>query len=300
MQNIAADRHVAVAIYDTTVPFGTGAGVQLGGEAAVVPWDDEMAVRKALSGIAQRFPLEPEEECIAKHLGMFQAMGYVICEVSSGQIHMNKWSQEKGDHRVNVSVPERKLGAFVMPEMPKEPVAQPSHADDDSMKAHGIITEAMYLTLGTSDAKGTPWVSPVAFWAGDGPEFYFVSMPASRHMQNISVNSRVAVSIFNSTAPFMTGAGVQFYGEATVVPWKDEAGVRQALSGIAQRFPAESPEQCIAKHVGMFQGMGYVVCKIVPGQLHMNKWTPEKADHRVTVAPPMFGRFTPFVAPSNV
>lgn len=43
-----------------------------------------------------------------------------------------------------------------------------------------IITENQYLTLATTDGE-QPWVASVQFCCDDNLDFYFISLPTSRH-----------------------------------------------------------------------------------------------------------------------
>jgi uncharacterized protein YhbP (UPF0306 family) len=74
--------------------------------------------------------------------------------------------------------------------------------------ARTIIDSNMYMVLGTADAAGQPWVSPVYYASAGYKEFYWVSSPNVRHSQNIAVRPQVSIVIFDSQAPIGTGQGV--------------------------------------------------------------------------------------------
>jgi len=46
--------------------------------------------------------------------------------------------------------------------------------------ARAIIDANSYMTLGTADAEGRPWVSPVWFSTADPRELFWVSDPDAR------------------------------------------------------------------------------------------------------------------------
>jgi nitroimidazol reductase NimA-like FMN-containing flavoprotein (pyridoxamine 5'-phosphate oxidase superfamily) len=46
--------------------------------------------------------------------------------------------------------------------------------------ARDVITANLYLVLGTADASGTPWVSPVYYTPDGYSTFYWVSSPHAR------------------------------------------------------------------------------------------------------------------------
>jgi hypothetical protein len=79
---------------------------------------------------------------------------------------------------------------------------------DLEMVARNIIDSMMYMVLGTVDASGQPWVSPVYFAPTGYTEFYWVSSPEARHSRNIAMRSQVSIVVFNSQAPIGTGQGV--------------------------------------------------------------------------------------------
>ena len=61
-----------------------------------------------------------------------------------------------------------------------------------------IIDSNRYLTLGTADESGQPWVSPVWYAAAGYREFFWVSSPDARHSRNLARRPEVAIVIFDS------------------------------------------------------------------------------------------------------
>ena len=80
--------------------------------------------------------------------------------------------------------------------------------DDPAAIARELIDSNSYMTLGTADGSGTPWVSPVWFAAVDYREFFWVSDPARRHSRNLAERPQLALVIFDSQAPIYTGQAV--------------------------------------------------------------------------------------------
>jgi nitroimidazol reductase NimA-like FMN-containing flavoprotein (pyridoxamine 5'-phosphate oxidase superfamily) len=74
--------------------------------------------------------------------------------------------------------------------------------------ARTIIDSNMYMVIGTTDASGQPWVSPVYYASADYTEFYWVSSPEVRHSRNIVERPQVSIVIFDSRAPIGTGQGL--------------------------------------------------------------------------------------------
>ncbi|NUR25232.1 MAG: pyridoxamine 5'-phosphate oxidase family protein, partial [Catenulispora sp.] len=79
-----------------------------------------------------------------------------------------------------------------------------------------LLGDLRYLVLGTADADGRPWATPV-FFAPDGERrLLWVSAPGSRHSRNIAVRPEVAVTVFDSRVP--VGGAEALYLEATAGP----------------------------------------------------------------------------------
>ena len=82
--------------------------------------------------------------------------------------------------------------------------------------ARAIIDDGRYMTLGTADADGLPWVSPVWYAPVEHREFLWVSRPDARHSRNIAVRPQIAIVIFDSHHPG-TGRSVYISAEAEEV-----------------------------------------------------------------------------------
>jgi uncharacterized protein YhbP (UPF0306 family) len=79
--------------------------------------------------------------------------------------------------------------------------------------ARGIVDSNLYMTLATADATGKPWAAPV-YYAPDGySDLYWVSDPDATHSRNLALRPELAIVIFDSRVPVMTGQAV--YMEAT-------------------------------------------------------------------------------------
>jgi nitroimidazol reductase NimA-like FMN-containing flavoprotein (pyridoxamine 5'-phosphate oxidase superfamily) len=75
-----------------------------------------------------------------------------------------------------------------------------------------IIDRSLYMVLGTADASGTPWVTPVYFAPNGYRTFLWVSRPESRHSGNLDARRELSIVIFDSSAPIGTGRGVYVTG----------------------------------------------------------------------------------------
>ena len=74
--------------------------------------------------------------------------------------------------------------------------------------ARTIIDANRYMTLGTADESGLPWVSPVWYAPAGYRELIWVSSPEARHSRNVATRPQVAIVVFDSHAPVGSGQGV--------------------------------------------------------------------------------------------
>lgn len=89
---------------------------------------------------------------------------------------------------------------------------------DAAQTARTIIDANVYMTLGTADAEGNPWASPV--WYAPTPDlaFIWISRPEARHSRNLAQRPQLGIVIFDSTQPPLTGLGVYAEAVAEEVP----------------------------------------------------------------------------------
>ena len=81
---------------------------------------------------------------------------------------------------------------------------------NDDLVEHGraIVDANLYMVLGTADADGRPWATPVYFAHSGYRWFLWVSEPGARHSLNIEVRAEVSIVVFDSSVPISTGNGV--------------------------------------------------------------------------------------------
>jgi nitroimidazol reductase NimA-like FMN-containing flavoprotein (pyridoxamine 5'-phosphate oxidase superfamily) len=68
----------------------------------------------------------------------------------------------------------------------------------DRAAARAVIDANSYMTLGTADESGLPWVTPVWFAHSGYREFLWVSSHEARHSRNLETRSEVSIVIFDS------------------------------------------------------------------------------------------------------
>lgn len=66
--------------------------------------------------------------------------------------------------------------------------------------ARSIVDSNRFMTLGTADESGLPWVSPVWYAPEAYREFFWVSSPDTRHSRNLATRPQLAIVIFDSHA----------------------------------------------------------------------------------------------------
>jgi hypothetical protein len=82
-------------------------------------------------------------------------------------------------------------------------------AEELSAIARAVVDTNMYMTLGTADETGRPWVSPVYFVAAAGyREFYWASTTETAHSRNLAVRPELSIVIFDSRVPVYQGRAV--------------------------------------------------------------------------------------------
>jgi hypothetical protein len=94
-------------------------------------------------------------------------------------------------------------------------VRQPS---DLAKTARRIIDANSYMTLGTADADGRPWATPVWFAPDGYTDFIWVSRPDTRHSSNIAARPEVGIVIFDSTVQVGQAEAVYVEAVAEQVP----------------------------------------------------------------------------------
>ena len=93
--------------------------------------------------------------------------------------------------------------------------------DDLLAHARALIDANLYLVLGTSDAHGRPWTSPVYFAPAGDRTFYWTSTTDARHSCHLAERPQVSIVIFDSTVPPYHGRAVYAVGEAREVSGRD-------------------------------------------------------------------------------
>jgi uncharacterized protein YhbP (UPF0306 family) len=98
--------------------------------------------------------------------------------------------------------------------------------------ARGVIDANQYLVLGTADAAGRPWTTPVYFAHEDYREYFWVSAPDRTHSQNLAARPEVAAVIFDSQTRISTGQGVYM---AAIAKQVDDPDLSRGIASFSAR-----------------------------------------------------------------
>jgi hypothetical protein len=126
-------------------------------------------------------------------------------------------------------------------------VTQPS-PDLDAV-ARAILDANHYMTLGTADADGHPWVSPVFFATDAYRDFYWMSSPEATHSRNLAARPELSIVVFDSKAPVGTGQAVYMAATAAELSGPDLERGLQVYPGEAGRRAGartKTPEEVLA------------------------------------------------------
>ena len=137
--------------------------------------------------------------------------------------------------------------------------AKPTQEQDLAAIARSIVDANRFMALGTADASGTPWVSPVWYAPLSYHEYVWVSRPGTRHSRNLAERPQVAIAIYDSHRPggasalYMAAVGEELEDVDAALEafnqrseaqglraWSRAEVVRQASSGSTARPPASS------------------------------------------------------------
>jgi nitroimidazol reductase NimA-like FMN-containing flavoprotein (pyridoxamine 5'-phosphate oxidase superfamily) len=87
-------------------------------------------------------------------------------------------------------------------------------SNDLTEHAQALLDTNRYLTIGTADADGRPWTTPVYFAPAPTWRFYWMSETNARHSRNIAERPEVSLLVFDSTVTPHHGRAVYGVGTA--------------------------------------------------------------------------------------
>jgi nitroimidazol reductase NimA-like FMN-containing flavoprotein (pyridoxamine 5'-phosphate oxidase superfamily) len=109
--------------------------------------------------------------------------------------------------------------------------------------AKRIIDGNRYMTLGTADEDGLPWVTPVYFSPDGYTDMYWISSEDARHSRNLAVRSEVSIVVFDSQVSIGGAEAVYMRARAQELsdPTSEQcaAAFRARFEGVRSFAPAE-------------------------------------------------------------
>ena len=87
--------------------------------------------------------------------------------------------------------------------------------------ARALMDANLYVILGTANAQGAPWVSPVYYATADYAEIFWTSTLDAQHSRNIAQRAQLSMVIFDSTVPTYHGRAVYLSGTAAEMTGRD-------------------------------------------------------------------------------
>lgn len=145
--------------------------------------------------------------------------------------------------------------------------------------ARNILNTNQYMTLGTINEAGKPWVSPVVYSFDRSYNLYFASVPSSSHAKSIKKDPTLSVAIFDSHQLNGEGVGLQIVGEAKVVQAKDFAKAFRSCASRKFPYGGKGKATDLKKFLEHYK---YCLYKIKPVEVWMND-PRKKYDVRVRI-----------------
>lgn len=139
--------------------------------------------------------------------------------------------------------------------------------------AKDILDSIFYMTLGTADANGQPWVSPVYYASADYHEFYWISSPEAQHSRNIVLRPQISIVIFDSRIPIGMGQAVYISGVAQEV---NESDLVRSLAIYNGRF--QNPSEHEARTILLEQVSGTGLYRLYRAVAH-EYWMLDRESH---------------------
>jgi uncharacterized protein YhbP (UPF0306 family) len=149
--------------------------------------------------------------------------------------------------------------------------------------AREIVEKNQYLTIATVDKEGNPWISPVCYANDRSGKLYFASIPSSRHSQNIKLNRKAAVTIFDSRQNWGEGVGLQFEAEISECSLRETLKAGKTYLSRIYPYPNSDPKVVLGFLENfLIKKKLYKFYKIIPKTVWINDPYSE-TDKRVEV-----------------
>jgi hypothetical protein len=159
---------------------------------------------------------------------------------------------------------------------------------DIDTHARDLIDANSYVTLGTADGDGKPWVSPVFFATADYAVFFWMSADDAVHSLNIGARPQVSMVIFDSRVPPYHGRAVYLTATASEVAEPDLVRALEIYPGPSHRdsIAVEVADVTAPSAYRLYRATvseAFVLCPREPRQpCHLHGVS---GDHRTPVVP---------------
>lgn len=126
-------------------------------------------------------------------------------------------------------------------------------SDSSLAQVRAFLAEHHTLTLATLGPDGQPQAADLYYAETDDLTLYFVSVPGSRHADNIARNPQIAATIHADSTRWRDIQGVQIAGMCTPVVGAEQA---RGWARYAAKFPFVLADAALARaleRVGMYR-----------------------------------------------
>lgn len=140
---------------------------------------------------------------------------------------------------------------------------------DWTLRLSDCLSSTLYMALSTLDPESATWVCPVYYVWDKNYNFYFTSMPHTRHMLNIQKDKCVAGAIFSTEQGTQNHAlGVQFSGEALIL--HDSDSISAAYELYVERIEKDTGEEAYWKLSDFIDhNAKWHFVRITPNEIHL-------------------------------
>lgn len=147
--------------------------------------------------------------------------------------------------------------------------------------AKEIIQKNEYLALATVDKNEESWISTLCYTFDKSYNFYFASIPSSKHCVNFSKNKKVSFAIYDSTQKWGCGIGLQIEGVVEKVGLSEFP--KTSLIYFSRKYPYGNVVGAFAASFKkLLDNKIYSFYKITPTRFWMNNPNAER-DERVEI-----------------
>lgn len=131
------------------------------------------------------------------------------------------------------------------------------------------LSSTQYMALATADPENGSWVNPVYFAWDEEFNIYFISLPQSRHMQNLKQDGRASLAIYSTDQDTHGDVlGIQLKG--TVEEFHDEEAVTAAYTIYARRIERDTGKPAYWKLEDFLsKATEWTFVKVAPSEMYL-------------------------------